>query len=878
MQVSSFCSFCCNFRGMIPFSLHKRAYSISLDPEEDYTDSTVFDGLRIFIEQDMDETERDKFLNKTLKCICRFAKNLKLYRPPRGMNFSLQQNADSVEFDVKFIACLMANSFFSTYPKRTNKTHPTLKDFNFTHFFKELNTNSQKAKFRSFLWYFEWLEQQPPEELDRKVKLSRKVMSGRHWLTIEDWLECKLPLCPVDIKHDSRLENSPTTVAQVIFSQPAIASSVLIKGANQESTQTITHPELLIILLFVEKLEDNEIFLIESVMQVSRIIDPKGKAMLEKLQPAKLKSSMICMDAESYKSFPISQFEEDNTLRELNKCLLAFRQNTCAPMSSKLLKILSNHSLSSRDQRGRLSPIGESFNTSGRSSLDCATKIYIEQNSPTSSPATFSSRTESRTEDDDEIGKRRNWLNLPENKGRIQNSTELSSEEKRRGRFIVLGSSGECLPVNRQISKDKAASFFANGSDGEDTDEDETFYSARNSLNAEDDDEDEFFDHQRYSIELETPENRFRFAKQLKDALKLENGYTESTEDCSIDEDEFDDSYAVDINIEGSRMNDEKIKIRRGTSTGFILEEDSSLDDYQMLARMDTRKGKMKRNKTGDSSKYSFDTEESEVEEIYDQLSKWLNDPLDSRDRKLDSRDKAVLKFADSLLKRALSESFVDDTTLDDLTTDSEEFGNLSVQQKRKMVKNFRSLSLEVAKYKNQLSSSLKPLHEHDDSPEDFKKFVKQKVTERDILKKQQKEKSNKWSITTTTMEESINCDVTIKLNQRKFHHNSNLRTVATGSWGCGESHMGDPQYKAIIQWLSASVANVPILIYYTCSNENLSKLDTVVRVLQDRKWTVGELLRHTLFYARDILNNPTANHSKNFCLFDKLIGLERSN
>lgn len=46
-----------------------------------------------------------------------------------------------------------------------------------------------------------------------------------------------------------------------------------------------------------------------------------------------------------------------------------------------------------------------------------------------------------------------------------------------------------------------------------------------------------------------------------------------------------------------------------------------------------------------------------------------------------------------------------------------------------------------------------------------------------------------------------------------------------------------------------------------------------------DRKWTVGELLRHTLFYAKDILNNPTTNnHDKNFCLFDKLIGLERSN
>lgn len=134
------------------------------------------------------------------------------------------------------------------------------------------------------------------------------------------------------------------------------------------------------------------------------------------------------------------------------------------------------------------------------------------------------------------------------------------------------------------------------------------------------------------------------------------------------------------------------------------------------------------------------------------------------------------------------------------------------------------------------------------------------------------------------------------QLNQKKFHPNANLRSVATGSWGCG-SQLGDSQFKVIIQWLAASVANVPILIYYTCSNENLSKLDTVVRVLHgkfprqlsrhnnllhnltfffsDRKWTVGELLRHTVFYAKDILNN-SSTADKNFCFFDKLIGLEK--
>lgn len=154
-------------------------------------------------------------------------------------------------------------------------------------------------------------------------------------------------------------------------------------------------------------------------------------------------------------------------------------------------------------------------------------------------------------------------------------------------------------------------------------------------------------------------------------------------------------------------MNDEKFKIRRGTSTGFILEDETSLDEFHMLPRTDLKRPKMKRNKTGDSSKYSFDSDISELDNICDQLSKWLNDPLDSRDRKLDARDKAVLKFADSLLKRALSESFlgenIDEAVLENMVA-TEDYGSLTTQQKRKVIRNFRSLSLEVAKHKNLLS------------------------------------------------------------------------------------------------------------------------------------------------------------------------------
>lgn len=50
----------------------------------------------------------------------------------------------------------------------------------------------------------------------------------------------------------------------------------------------------------------------------------------------------------------------------------------------------------------------------------------------------------------------------------------------------------------------------------------------------------------------------------------------------------------------------------------------------------------------------------SELEEVYEQFSKWLDDPIIKDNGKtLDARDEAVLTFASSLLKRTLSESFV---------------------------------------------------------------------------------------------------------------------------------------------------------------------------------------------------------------------------
>lgn len=116
----------------------------------------------------MDEAECKHFKTVTIRNLAKRAQSLKSLRPPRGLSFSLQQQrkllifsvlvinlslqfliyikhfcfsfpADKLKLNYNFIASLLANAFFSTFPKRTEKTHPTLQDFNFTYFFKNLH-------------------------------------------------------------------------------------------------------------------------------------------------------------------------------------------------------------------------------------------------------------------------------------------------------------------------------------------------------------------------------------------------------------------------------------------------------------------------------------------------------------------------------------------------------------------------------------------------------------------------------------------------------------------------------------------------------------------------------------------------------------------
>lgn len=792
--------------------------NIGIDPDDDVKDPDLMKGLEKFLDEEMNDEERRHFLDNTIRIMVNKALHLKRWRPPKGLMFSLQQQSDITELDYNFVSSLIAHAFFSTFPKRTLKSHPTLQDFNFTHFFKNLHRKSQRNKLKSLLHYFEWLDK---NNVEGSIKIKRQVMTSKQWLTIEDWLECSLPLCKLLVRHEGRPERCENEDAiRVCFASSRIGGDVLIDGESQESLSMFMMPELLPAMLSVEALEDNEVLKVEGVRMFSRICDKKEKTNVELLDEPKT-VNVCMMDAEDYSSLPIGQWEEDNILRELNKCLLAFQQTPIITKDTKLER--------------RLSPIGESMSHTPpeaetepdvqaevvavvKQASSCSTLNSYSSRSP--SPENYCAATLNLNDPSVELTRRKCWL-----------SPDGGTLNNRRGRFIVLGSSGECLPVTRSAPSVNLQEDSLYSSCNSSYDE---YHSANDSFDyggSEDEGRGESArpNSFQYSKELSTEERRISFAERLRSALRQEvdHSSTTSTGDWSTDS----SSYAVGISISGAGLNDNDIRVKRGGSVGFVLTDKETISNGDPSPKHRP----IGRRESGNSSKYSFSTEyTSELEEVYEQFNQWLNDPIvsnepgENKNKELDTRDLAVIRFAGSLLKRTLSESLASGSGGAAGGAGGPDAAELYPREAHKspppmrLAFAARSLSLELARHRHRLAAQLLSQLAH------------------------------------------------------KVVSGGACRPVATGNWGCGRRQRGQPQLKLVLQWLAASVAGLPALIYYTFSNEKLFKLDTLVRVLVDRKWTVGQLTRAVLKFARQTLHEPHVipdHHS----LFDELIGIEKT-
>lgn len=77
--------------------------SVSLDPDEDKRDATIFEGLKMFMLNEMTDEECQYFKTVTLRNLAKRAQSLKSVRPPRGLSFSLQQQRMYMEISTNCV-------------------------------------------------------------------------------------------------------------------------------------------------------------------------------------------------------------------------------------------------------------------------------------------------------------------------------------------------------------------------------------------------------------------------------------------------------------------------------------------------------------------------------------------------------------------------------------------------------------------------------------------------------------------------------------------------------------------------------------------------------------------------------------------------------
>ncbi|KAF9663112.1 hypothetical protein SADUNF_Sadunf17G0004600 [Salix dunnii] len=81
--------------------------------------------------------------------------------------------------------------------------------------------------------------------------------------------------------------------------------------------------------------------------------------------------------------------------------------------------------------------------------------------------------------------------------------------------------------------------------------------------------------------------------------------------------------------------------------------------------------------------------------------------------------------------------------------------------------------------------------------------------------------------------------------------------SIATGNWGCG-AFGGDPELKTMIQWLAASQAGRPSVLYYTFGIKSLQNLNQVCQWILSHEWTVGDLWNMLVEYSSQRFNKET--------------------
>uniref|UniRef100_A0A669CSD3 poly(ADP-ribose) glycohydrolase n=2 Tax=Oreochromis niloticus TaxID=8128 RepID=A0A669CSD3_ORENI len=234
-----------------------------------------------------------------------------------GMNHSITMSQEQV-------ACLLANAFFCTFPRRNSRKmeYSNYPDINFFRLF-EGSSAKKTEKLKTLMCYFKSVTEKMPTGL---VTFTRKSLDKP-----PNWKSSQTPLTKLHITCEGTIEDDGYGMLQVDFANRFVGGGVTGSGLVQEEIRFLINPELIVSRLFTEALDHNECLIVTGTQQYSKYT---GYAQTYQWGGSHLDTtpsdgwqrrctSIVAIDALQFRNF-LEQFRPDRLNRELNKAYCGF--------------------------------------------------------------------------------------------------------------------------------------------------------------------------------------------------------------------------------------------------------------------------------------------------------------------------------------------------------------------------------------------------------------------------------------------------------------------------------------------------------------------------------------------------------------------------
>ncbi|XP_010779390.1 poly(ADP-ribose) glycohydrolase-like [Notothenia coriiceps] len=230
----------------------------------------------------------------------------------------------SITVSQEQVACLLANAFFCTFPRRNSRKteYYNYPDINFFRLFGG-GSSSKIEKLKTLVCYFKSVTEQTPTGL---VTFTRKSLDRPL-----NWKSSEAQLTNLHITCEGTIEDDGYGMLQVDFANQFVGGGVTSSGLVQEEIRFLINPELIVSRLFTEALDHNECLIITGSQQYSKYT---GYAQTYKWAGSHQDTTprdgwqrrcteIVAIDALQFKNF-LEQFHPDRLNRELNKAYCGF--------------------------------------------------------------------------------------------------------------------------------------------------------------------------------------------------------------------------------------------------------------------------------------------------------------------------------------------------------------------------------------------------------------------------------------------------------------------------------------------------------------------------------------------------------------------------